>query len=292
MKMLNLYGMETKADQIVESLSDQEKSSIIYHNLFDFPLNFSDLIRWKVGSGVIELKNFKLISKRNGYYFLKGKPGVVYKRQLHKRISAKKILIAKKAAKIISLIPTVKMIAITGSLAMENSNLESDIDLMIITKSNLFWTTRVFVYLLISILGIKKRRPFDYDQKDKLCLNIWLDESHLSWGKKDRNIYTAHEIAQIVPLVNKDETYEKFLYENKWLVKYWPNAVSIKGKKDLVMSQEDSSFLSLFLIPLEKFAFKLQYQYMKSRLTRETITKTRALFHPQDWGKVVLISLK
>src|SRR3990167_2911614 len=116
--MLNLYSIETKADQIVETLSDQEKAAIIYHNLFDFPLNFSDLIRWKVGTGVTEIKNSKLISKRNGFYFLEGKVGVVYKRLLHKRISAKKILIANSAAKIISRIPSVKMIAITGSLAM------------------------------------------------------------------------------------------------------------------------------------------------------------------------------
>lgn len=279
--------METKADQIVETLSDQEKAAIIYHNLFDFPLNFSDLIRWKVGAGVPEIKNSKLISKRNGFYFLEGKVGVLYKRLLHKRISAKKILIANSAAKIISRIPSVKMVAITGSLAMENSNEESDIDLMIITKKNLLWTTRAFVYLLISLLGIKKRRPLDIDQKDKLCLNIWMDESDLSWTKKERNIYTAHEIAQILPLVNKDNTYEKFLNANRWVLKYWPNAVSIKGKKDRVMSP-DSSLLSLFLIPLEKFAFKLQYQYMKTKMTREVATTTRALFHPQDWGKVVL----
>lgn len=283
--------METKADQIVEALSDQEKAAIIYHNLFDFPLNFSDLIRWKVGAGVTGIKNSKLISKRNGFYFLEGKVGVVYKRLLHKRISAKKILIANRAAKIISRIPSVKMIAITGSLAMENSNEESDIDLMIITKRNLLWTTRAFVYLLISLWGIKKRRPFDSDQKDKLCLNMWMDESDLSWTKKERNIYTAHEIAQIVPLVNKDNTYEKLLNINRWVLKYWPNAVSCKP---LAISDQRlekkllANYYSLITSYFEKLAFKLQKIYMNKKVTRELVTPTRALFHPQDWGKVVL----
>jgi hypothetical protein len=35
-------------------------------------------------------------------------------------------------------------------------------------------------------------------------------------------------------------------------------------------------------------AFEIQYQHMKSKMTRETVTRTRALFHPHDWGKVVL----
>ena len=174
---------------------------------------------------------------------------------------------------------------------MENSNEESDIDLMIITKKNLLWTTRAFVYLLIGLLGIKKRRPFDSNQKDKLCLNIWMDESDLSWTKKQRNIYTAHEIAQILPLVNKDNTYEKLLNINRWVLKYWPNSVKIERIENSVKSrvkEQNVIRYTLFTDFLEKLFFKLQYQYMKTKMTREVATATRALFHPQDWGKVVL----
>ena len=57
---------------------------------------------------------------------------------------------------------------------------------------------------------------------------MWLDESDMVWQRKDRNIYTAHEIAQIVPLINKDKTYEKFLSHNRWILDFWPNAVKIR----------------------------------------------------------------
>lgn len=282
--MLNLYSIGTKKDQSVELLDEGEKASVIYHDLFDFPLNFSDLIKWKVGKNVTDIKTVKSVSNRNGYYFLEDKVGVVYKRLLHKRISAKKLLIAKRAAKVISLIPFVKMIAITGSLAMENSTEDSDIDLMFVIEKDRLWTSRLFVYLFIGLFGIQRRRPHDKIQKDRLCLNMWMDESDLSWAKRERNIYTAHEIAQIVPLVNKDKTYEKFLYANKWALSYWPYAVSIKPYARKNIKHETYSMMQV----VEKLAFKIQYQHMKSKISREVIMPTRALFHPQDWGRVVI----
>lgn len=280
--MLNLYTDSTKKGSGYKNLNNKEIASIIYHNLFDYPLSFSDLIKWTLDKPIREYSEEKTnIVRKNGFYFLEGHEGLVYKRVLRKRISAKKNKIANKAAKLLSFIPWIKMIAVTGSLAMENASEESDIDLMIVTKKGLLWTTRIFTYLLISLFGIQTRKPADSNQKDKLCLNIWLDEGDLIWSKKDRNLYTAHEIAQIVPLVNKDNTYEKLIYQNKWILNFWPNAVRI-NKKDEINSK------NINFSVVERFAYWLQRNHMKSKLTCETVTPTRALFHPQDWGKVIM----
>jgi D-beta-D-heptose 7-phosphate kinase/D-beta-D-heptose 1-phosphate adenosyltransferase len=171
--------------------------------------------------------------------------------------------------------------AVTGSLAMENSSEESDIDLMIVTKKGFLWTTRALTYLMIGIFGVGVRKPHDSNQKDKLCLNIWLDESDLIWPKKDRNLYTAHEIAQTVPLVNKCNAYEKFIYQNKWILDFWPNSIKIKNLKLKINNSRVRTGL------LEQLAFKIQLKYMKSKITRELITPTRAVFHPQDWGEII-----
>lgn len=285
--MLNLYTISTKKEHLLESLSDKEKTSVLYHNLFDYPLSFQDLIKWQIGKDVKDIKSTAIITNKSGYYFLQGRGGLIYKKLLRKRISVKKIKIAKKSAKLLSFVPGVKMIAVTGSLAMENSSEESDIDLMIITKRGLLWTTRLFVYLTLYLFGVQTRNPGKGQQKDKLCLNIWLDESDLIWSKKDRNIYTAHEIAQIIPIVNKDKTYELFLIENKWILNFWPNAVHL----DKNLNTISPCFLLFSKSPIEKLAFKLQYQYMKNKITREVITPTRALFHPRDWAKVVINKL-
>jgi predicted nucleotidyltransferase len=283
--MQNLYTIFNKSEVEKENLTAGERFSVLYHDIFDFPLTFSELIKWSGASIPSSLGSPSIIYK-NGYYFIAGRNGIIYKRILRKRISDKKMEIAKRAAKILSFIPGVKMIAVTGSLAMGNSTDESDIDLMVITKKGSLWTTRLFAYFTIRLFSIRTRRPMDKAQKDKLCLNIWLDESDLSWPKKDRNVYSAHELGQIKPLVNKNRTYEKLLSKNMWILDFWPNSVKVRkleNKRSLAKSEfGGKSGL------LEKVAFKLQCLHMRSKITRETITPSRALFHPQDWGKVVI----
>ena len=111
---------------------------------------------------------------------------------------------------------------------------------------------------------------------------MWMDESDLVWKKQDRNVYSAHEIGQILPLINRDKTYEKFLQKNAWILKFWPNSVKIGVSKS--HTSERKVKFNFF----EKIAFLLQRQYMNSKMTREVVTPTRALFHPQDWGRVIL----
>jgi len=288
--MQNLYttSMGSRAGQA--RLAAGEKFSIVYHNLFDFPLNFLEIIKWSPHRSFCDYGgNVVKVAHKDGFYYLEGREGLIYKRTLRKRISAKKLEIAKKASRLLSFLPGVKMVGVTGSLAMGNSIDESDIDLMIITKKSSLWTTRIFVHLLICLFGIPRRKPFDKDQKDRLCLNVWLDEGDLVWQKKDRNIYTAHEIGQILPLVNKDKTYEKLLHKNKWILDFWPNSVRISNFESGIWSEKTKFNIldSIFLV-IEKICYWVQIQYMRPKMTREVATATRALFHPQDWGKVVL----
>lgn len=279
-------------------ISEKEVASIFYHHLFGFPLTAGELVKWTAGERVI-VSNWqeKAVETKNGYYFLKGNVSGIYTRLLKERISQRKIKLAKKAAKFLSLIPTIKMVALTGALAMENAAGESDIDLLIVTKKGTLWTTRLLSYLVIWTAGIKTRRPGDSDQKDKLCLNIWLDEKALAWPARKRNIYTAHEIAQIKPLINQGKTYEKFLAKNIWIRDYWPNAVKIQKsnyKNQNCRSKKGVTVLlaGLVLAILEKLAFNLQYWYMRKKISREIITPYRAVFHPINREVAVLARLK
>lgn len=282
--MTNLYTLIAKNQPNRLELSEAEVSSVTYHDIFDYPLSFSELIKWKMGEGISFGSQRPMITDKNGYFFLDGRAGLIYKRLLRERISDKKLEIAKRVAKILRFVPSIRLIGITGSLAMNNSGEESDIDLLVITNRFTLWTTRLLVYIAIRAFGFDLRKPNERQQKNKLCLNMWLDEGDLVWPKDSRNIYTAHEIAQIKPLVNKDNIYEKLLYKNKWILKYWPNAVKIQKHK----FRESRGRVSI----IEWLAYKLQLVYMKPKITREIVTPTRAVFHPQDWGSVVLARLK
>jgi predicted nucleotidyltransferase len=266
-----------------KGITEREKFSVYYHDIFDFPLTFADLIKWNASENFHVNIQKVSVTGLNGYYFLKGRNRLIYKRILRARISAQKMEIAKKAASVLSFVPGIKMVAVTGSLAMENSKEESDIDLMIITKNNRLWISRALTYLVMRLFNLRTRRFNDKNQKDKLCLNMWMDEGDITWKASDRNFYTAHELAQIVPLVNKDETYEKLLSKNKWILKYWPNAVRIKNIDFTRITPRFNLFESL--------AYSLQYSYMKNKMTNEVVTPTHAFFHPEDWGKVVISRL-
>lgn len=271
-------------------LGEKEISSLIYHDIFDYPLAPLELIRWTVGKE-IEFKNLEniKISTKNGFLFLNGKEGSTLKRLMRKRISKRKLEKANKAAKILSFLPTIKMIAVTGALAMNNANEDSDIDFLMITKKGSLWTTRLFATALLKIFRIPTRKYGDRITKDKLCLNIWLDESDLAWGKNSRNIFTSHEISQVIPLVNKKQTYERFLSKNVWIGDFWPNATSAKAGKEKKRSKMERGFAIKFI---EILARKAQYWYMKDKITREIITPTRALFHPVDWASFISLKLK
>jgi hypothetical protein len=129
--MQNLYSLVAKKDPDAFSLTESEAFSVTYHDIFDYPLSLADLVKWKSGK---PFSGGKGVVSKKGYYFVEGRDGLIYKNLLRKRISEKKMEAAKKAARVISIVPTVKMIAVTGSLAMGNSEEEGDIDLMIVAK--------------------------------------------------------------------------------------------------------------------------------------------------------------
>ncbi len=254
-------------------LSSSYVSGVLYHDKFDYPLKKRELVRWKSRKKFGDIKE---IDKRGEFYFLKGREKIILKRISNEKFSQNKFSRARKVAILLSKIPSIKMIGLTGSLAMMNAGMSSDIDFMIITKNDTLWVTRALTLLTLRMFRIPTRRFNDKNEKDKICLNLWLDESNLSW--KERNIYTAHEIAQVIPLVNKDKTYERFVRTNSWVKAYWPNAIN---KTDLV-NKNNLKLLIPLLTMFEPMAYLAQYFYMKKKITNEKISKTRAVFHPID----------
>ena len=275
-------------------LRKKDLASIIYHNIFDYPLTSEQLVKWELESGVaktiVEKYGFSLSNSVTSTFFLKGKDVLVSKRTSRERNYFKKLNIAKKAAKIISLTPTVKGVLLTGALAMKNADEKSDIDLLIVTRANLLWSTRLVVWLSLKMFGIGIRKPEESSQKDKICLNMWLDENNLKWKKENRNVFTAHEISQAFPLVDKDYIFQRFIHTNLWIQKFWPKATTQNKHKfnKIKKKKVRDPLLCLFF---ERIARRIQYRYMKGKITNEKIEKGYAFFHPVDWGEIVLFKL-
>ena len=115
--------------------------------------------------------------------------------------------------KLLAKFPQIKLIGLSGTVAMMNAKKNDDIDLFIITSKDRLWTGRFIAVILTQILGLKRKRGAK-KAKDKICLNLFFDESKLLVPDFKKTEYVAHEILQMKPLINKDRTYERFLRAN------------------------------------------------------------------------------
>ena len=192
--------------------------TLAYADVFDYPLTDEELKKWQVKG---DFARPELIQKTGTFYHFKNRQALVTLRQKRQRFSQLKLRRAQQTVKFFKLIPWIKLVAVTGALAMNNADKNDDIDLMIVTAADRLWLTRL---LLTILLFSHLRRPVQNTGfGDKLCLNLWLDETALSLPKNQRNLYTAHEVTQAKPIFDRDFTYQKFINANLWIKTYLPN---------------------------------------------------------------------
>jgi len=280
-------------------ISQAVLSTLAYHDIFNYPLTLSEihsyLIDKKSGQKSLEktlellVKN-KRIGNDQSFFFLKGKKSLVNLRIQRQHHSQKKLEKAKFYAQILRLIPSVRLVAVSGALAMGNSHKNDDIDLVIISAKGLLWTTRFFTNIL---LWQFKRDPKGKNRTDRACLNLFLDESALKIH--DQNLYTAHEIVQLKTLLDNDKTYSRLIKSNSWLFTFLPNWKPEEQGPALSSTQGWSLFhlFQRFLLsnvrPFETILKNLQLLYMKSKITTEKIGDRQLFFHPKETQRQILM---
>ncbi len=163
----------------------------------------------------------KLISQKNGLYFFKGRQKIVKQRIERQKMADQKWKKAKRLVKMLQVIPFIRSVIVSGSLAMNNTKNESDIDLLIITKAGRIWTCRGLITLFVHIIGQRRHGNLT---KDRICLNHYLTDKSLKIPFK--SLYNAHTYAHLVPLLDllldpKGLTlYKQFQRANKWIKDY------------------------------------------------------------------------
>jgi hypothetical protein len=275
------------------TLSQSILATLAYHDIFDYPLAEDEITRFLIEKNAAvqsikkelpSLVTAKKIVESKGYHFLKKRSEIVVKRVKRTNESKKKLRRAKVYSTLLKTIPTIKMLAISGALAMENSDKGDDIDFVIATSNGTLWTTR---FLANAIILPFKRDPSGKKVADKACLNLFLDESALKI--KEQNLYTAHEICQMKLLWDRDNTYERFLKANSWTKKYLPNWSHVaRGPSSRSLWRgRTSPKLSIFSL-VEKPLKNFQLWYMRNKVTTEKIGDRQLFFHPKGTETKVL----
>jgi hypothetical protein len=240
--------------QTFPSLENAILQTLAYSDIFDYPLTLDEIHKYLIVSATKEeikalLEKVNQINFNEGYYYLAGRHALVHTRQAREKDSKKIFSRAMFYGKIIGKFPFIRMVALTGSLAMQNLSNAIDIDFMLITKPNRLWLARAFAVTFgrfMRLLG------------DRICINLLISENALHW--KDHDLYSAREICQMIPISGFD-TYCAFRVANSWTQEILPN-VSLNEKK----SNQISWLQTLFEIPflgklgdkLEKWAMDFQ----------------------------------
>lgn len=127
--------------------------------------------------------------------------------------------IAHRAARRLAALPLVRMIGVTGSLALSNTQAQSDIDLLVVVRRGRIWTARLLLLLTAQLMG--RRRTYDDRQApDKLCLNHFITDDALVMAPELRSVYTAVLYEHVVPLFGLN-VYRRWRAANAVWIKRW-----------------------------------------------------------------------
>lgn len=208
---------------------------------------------------------------------------------------------------------------------MMNAGEEDDIDLFIITAKNRLFTGRLIALLLAQIIGLRRSRKarslnflapvgtfpapsagvsqvaknfnsslsFNNETMkqlnnrvyNKVCLNLFFDESNLKVPKFKQTEFVGHEVLQMKPIISKDSVYDRFLQANKWVFRLFPNAGLVFSMKKILNTE--------YSIPdtlngwLEDKLKKFQLHFIDKHKTSEIITSSQLWFHPVDFGEKI-----
>jgi hypothetical protein len=273
------------------------RKTLIYHDIFTYPLTKEELWQYAISEKPLDKKKFftklqqtAVIEKQQGYYFLPKRDVLVNIRKRREVIAKEKLAISFKISKILSLIPSIYFIGVTGSLSMENTKHDDDIDLFIITKNNTLWITRLFILFLLQLLG-KRRKKNTTEFTNKICVNLLIEQAQIDFFSKEQNIYTAHEIAQIKPLFQRYAMYQQFISANLWIKKFLPNAIPTPAYRPPLPKGDNSPLHwrgARRAGRVNSLAKKLQLWYMKKHRTSEIITDSVVAFYGAKTKKHIL----
>lgn len=221
------------------SLHNAILATLAYYNTMSFPLTIFEIKKYlihpkrlgakkygeysykEIFNGIKNLEKKELVSSCHGFYTIGPCREIAEGRILKQKIADRKWKLTLRAVKYLNLVPYVLAVFGSGSLALNNTREESDLDVLIVAKNKRIWTTRILVSLMMSLLRIRRTKTHTI-APDKVCLNHYITNTSLKIPHQ--SIYCAHSYAHLVPVLLRDEAMiYMFKKENNWIKNYLHN---------------------------------------------------------------------
>lgn len=211
------------------------KRTLAFFEIFKHPLtNFELYQRLYSGEkidllGIIKEARQSDFEEAGGFFFLSSSErGLRLKREYRAIGNDRKFVLARRAARLVSWAPFVRLAAVCNTLSFNAAEKESDIDFFIITRRGRIWLVRLLVSIILSIFNLRRH---GYSVTNKICLSFFISEDNLNLEKialspdnyGNPDIYLIYWIANLVPLINRGGTLEKFWQANSWAFEYLAN---------------------------------------------------------------------
>jgi hypothetical protein len=244
--------------------------TVAYADVFDYPLDRDEIRCYLIGEAAtaeeidaaLERDSAlgELIERTDGLVHLRGRRSTVAARRAREAASAELWPIARSYGAWLTRLPLVRFVGVTGALAMSNAERNADIDLFILTHPGRLWLCRLLVVAVVRFAALRGHR---------LCPNFLLSTEQLAL--REQNLFTAHEIAQMVPL-RATEHYARFMDANKWVVDFLPNATTVErpARSDGFLTRLGTRLLaSPIFAPLERWEMRRKISRLTARGARE-----------------------
>lgn len=201
------------------------------------------------------------VGSQLGYYFFKGREQIVSLRMQREQSSRRSYKRAIKYGRILGMLPFIRMVALTGSLAMQNCEDTGDYDYMLVAKQGRVWLARAFALLLNRLA-----RLFG----ETLCPNLILSEDALRWHTQ--NLYFAREHCQMVLISGQRTIGFNLRVANLWVADYFPNFKCTGYQSIRDANKLFAAIRSLFEFLLNnRFGDRLEAWEMNRKIARFTL---------------------
>jgi hypothetical protein len=246
--------------------------TLAFFDLFGRPLTLEEL--WKflyrtktskmqVLFALQALKKKKIIFEKKPYFALISSKNIFNSYLLKRKICQSRWRKVDWVVKVLRLVPFVKNISVTNSLAFRTSNEESDIDILVVSTKNKFWLTRALTVLLLEIIGQNKNK---WVKAGKFCFGFGFTEDNINLDnlRLKRDIYFTYWLATLTPVYDR-KIYKKLIAENSWLSGELPNWY----EKEVEAEKNQKTWLEKILLGnfgerLEKYFAKIQIKKIQN----------------------------